>query len=85
MEKLKFTLLHLFDIAYRSRCSLPLLISTAYMAFGFTLSVDVQVDGHFQDHHVHQFLEEDDEEEDQAVLDLTPRRGGRGTRASSNA
>jgi len=82
MEKLKFTLLHLFDIAYRSRCSLPLLISTAYMAFGFTLSVDVQVDGHFQDHHVQQYLEED--EEDQAVLDHTPRRGGRGTRASSN-
>jgi len=82
MEKLKFTLLHLFDIAYRSRCSLPLLISTAYMAFGFTLSVDVQVDGHFQDHHVQQYFEED--EEDQAVLDHTPRRGGRGTRASSN-
>jgi len=82
MEKLKFTLLHLFDIAYRSRCSLPLLISTAYMAFGFTLSVDVQVDGHFQDHHVQQYLEED--EEDQEVLDHTPRRGGRGTRASSN-
>jgi len=63
MEKFKFTLLRLFDIAYRTRCSLPLLISTVFMVSSWNFSIDVELGGVDQDQHFQDVAEEEEEDE----------------------
>jgi len=46
MEKLKTTLLNLFGIAYRARCSLPLLVSTAFMFLGLRFRIGIELEVH---------------------------------------
>jgi len=49
MDKLRKTLLGLFSIAYRSRCSIPIIISTVCMALGFTFRLDFQLEAEPQE------------------------------------
>jgi len=55
MDRFKKTLLKLFSIAYRSRCSIPIIISTACMLLGFKFRLDFQLEA--------QPVEEEEEEE----------------------
>lgn len=42
----KSLLLTLFDIAFRSRVGLPLLISAGFMLFGLHLRLEVEIEAH---------------------------------------
>jgi len=64
MDKLKTTILNLFNIAYRSRCSLPILISTAFMVLGFNLRLEFQFDAHPLEEQEELSEEEEEEEEE---------------------
>lgn len=44
-------MLRLFDIAFHSRCSLPLLISIGFMVFDLHLQIELEVEAHVQQGH----------------------------------
>lgn len=61
-------MLRLFDIAFHSRCSLPLLISAGLMIFDLHLQIELEVEARVQrdqqpvaDHQIHPQVNEEEE------------------------
>lgn len=68
MDRFKKTLLKLFSIAYRSRCSIPIIISTACMLLGFKFRLDFQLEA--------QPVEEEEEYDEESDSDQDSEDGG---------
>jgi len=45
-QVLQTSLLALFSLAFKSRCSLPILVSVGFMLLDFNLTLDLEVEAH---------------------------------------
>lgn len=48
-DTLRATLLSLFSVAYKCRCTLPILVSVGFMLLDVNIRLEFQVDAHPQD------------------------------------
>ena len=47
-DSVRATLLSLFSVAYKSRCSLPLLISVGFMLLDLHMRLELEIEAHVQ-------------------------------------
>lgn len=47
-DSLRSSLLSLFSVAYKSRCSLPLLISVGFMLLDLHMRLELEIEAHVQ-------------------------------------